>query len=112
MPTGWPTDADVRAFLRLGTTTAEDDSVLTSALDAAIDYGNMRTNYRFDPSAPNPVPARPLAHFACTVHAALMFRRRDSSDGTIAVAESVVRVTARDPQVENNYAAIGPMVVG
>lgn len=86
---------------------------MTSALDAAIDYGERRTNYRYDPLADPPRPVPSLAHYACTVHAAQLYRRRDSSDGTIGFGDgTVVRVTARDPQVESNYSAIGPMVVG
>jgi len=112
MPTGWPTLDEVRTFLRLQSDPVED-AVVQGALDAAIDYGNRRTNYVYDPGAATPIDAPAIAHHACLIHASRLYRRRDSTDGTIGFGDmGVVRVGRTDPDIEALYSTIGPMVVG
>jgi hypothetical protein len=111
---GWPTVEDLAAFLRVPVPTDPGElGVMTSALDAAIDYGNRRLNYAFDPADETLPALPPIGGYSCKQHAAKLYRRRDSTDGTIGFGDAgVVRVSGRDWDVENGYAALGPMVVG
>jgi hypothetical protein len=111
----WPTLKEVRAKLRLQPDPVEDGFIQT-ALDAAIDYGNRRTNYRWDPNA---APSQwetglpDAVHEACAIHAAQLYKRRDSLDGTIGFGDlGLVRVGRFDRDIEALYSAVGPLVFG
>ena len=107
----WPTLPEVRKVLRLQPD-ATEDAVLQSALAAAIDYGNRRTNYQYPP----PVSDGSLpdaAYQACLIDAARLYRRRDSLDGTVAWGDAgAISVGRTDPDVERLYASLGPVVFG
>jgi Phage gp6-like head-tail connector protein len=106
----WPTLDELRAFLRMQPDPTEDP-VMQDALDTAVDYGNRRTNYRYDDPSITPVPA--VAAYAAKLHASRLYRRRDSTDGTIGFGDAgVVRIGRTDPDIEALYATTGPMVVG
>jgi len=114
MATAWPTLVEVRAFLRLQPNPT-DDGVISTALAAAIDYGDRRTNYRWTPSAgPDWTPPMPdVVHMACLEHAARLYKRRDTVDGTIAWGDmGALRVPRIDPDIESLYTAVGPVVFG
>ena len=108
----WPKLQEVRTLLRLQPD-ATEDGVITTALVAAIDYGNRRLNYRY-PIPPFDDGTLPdTAHEACLLHAAHLYRRRDSLDGTIGFGDAgAVRVGRFDPDVETLYTAVGPLVFG
>jgi hypothetical protein len=108
----WPTLTEVRTFLRLQPD-PKDDGVIQTALAAAIDYGNRRTSYTY-PIPPYDNGLLPDAvHFACVEHAARLYKRRDTVDGTIAWGDmGALRVGKVDPDIEAAYTAVGPMVFG
>jgi Phage gp6-like head-tail connector protein len=108
----WPKLQEVRSLLRLQPDNTED-GIITTALAAAIDYGNRRLNYRY-PVPPFDDGTLPdAAHEACLLHAARLYRRRDSVDGTIAWGDmGVMRVGRGDPDVDAMYAVCGPLVFG
>jgi len=108
----WPKLQEVRSFLRMQPDPVED-GIITTALAAAIDYGNRRLNYRY-PIPPNDDGTLPdVAHEACLFHAARLYRRRDSVDGTIAWGDlGAMRVGRVDPDIEALYTAAGPLVFG
>jgi len=108
----WPSLKEVRGFLRLQPDSTED-AVLQTALAAAIDYGNRRLNYKY-PVPPFDDGTLPdVAHQACLIHAARLYRRRDSVDGTIGFGDlGAIRVGRTDPDVDSLYAACGPLVFG
>jgi hypothetical protein len=106
----WPTLPEVRKILRLQPD-ANEDAVIGTALAAAIDYGNRRLNlgggWVDDGTLPD------AAHEACLLHAARLYRRRDSLDGTIAWGDAgAIRVGRVDPDVDMLYATVGPVVFG
>jgi hypothetical protein len=106
----WPNLAELRKLLRLQPD-ANEDAVLQTALAAAIDYGNRRLNlgggWVDDGTLPD------AAHEACLLHAARLYRRRDSLDGTIAFGEGgVIRAGGYDGDAERLYASCAPMVFG
>jgi hypothetical protein len=108
----WPKLTEVRSLLRLQPDNTED-GIITTALAAAIDYGNRRLNYRYPvpPSDDGTLPD--VAHEACLLHAARLYRRRDSLDGTIWAGDAAgMRVGRVDPDVEALYSAVGPLVFG
>src|SRR5262245_23363495 len=110
----WPTLTEVRSFLRLEPN-AKDDAVISTALAAAIDYGNRRTSYRWAPD--NEInwasPFPDTVHMACLEHAARLYKRRDTIDGTIGWGDmGALRVPKVDPDIEALYTAVGPMVFG
>jgi hypothetical protein len=108
MATGWPTLPNVRTFLRLQPDPVEDQ-VIGWALASAIDYGNRRTSQTY--AAGGFLPD--LAFDACLMHAARLYRRRDSIDGTLGFGDmGVVRVGRADPDIDAAYASIGPVVFG
>lgn len=109
----WPTLQDVRRLLRLTGGDANEDAVITDALAAAINYGNARLNYKY-PVPPFDNGTLPdAAREACTLHAARLYRRRDSLDGTIAWGDAgAIRVGRLDPDVELLYSTLGPLVFG
>jgi hypothetical protein len=111
----WPVLKDVRTLLRMQPDSVED-LVIADALAAAIDYGNRRTNYRWDP---NTAPSQwqtglpDSVYQACLIHAAKLYRRRDSIDGTIGFGDAgVVRVGRFDADIEALYSLVGPLVAG
>jgi hypothetical protein len=104
----WPTLPAVRTFLRL-TPDATQDAVIQSALAAAIDYGVQRYNGVYPPDSTD-VPDS--GYEACLFHAAKLYRRRDSIDGTIGFGELAVRVGRFDPDIDSLYAQYAPLVFG
>ena len=109
MATAWPNLAAVRTYLRLQPD-ATEDAVIGQALAAAVDYANRRTNQAY--VGTNFVPD--LAYDACVKHAAALYKRRDTVDGTLGWADMGVvgRVGRVDPDVERAYQTVGPVVFG
>jgi hypothetical protein len=107
----WPDLKEVRTLLRMQPD-ATEDAVIATALAAAIDYGNRKTNYKWPPGT-DPPALPDVAHEACLLHAARLYRRRDSLDGTISWGDlGGMRVGSRDPDVDALYASVGPVVFG
>lgn len=119
----WPKLPEVRTLLRLQPD-ATEDGVIATALAAAIDYGMRRLGRT---STMNPdgtvtvdwtYPADTVnlpdtGHQACLIHAARLYRRRDSIDGTLGFGDAgVVRVGRFDADVESLYSTLGPVVFG
>ena len=105
----WPALKEVRSFLRLQVDAVEDP-VIQAATAAAVDYGIRRTNYLY-PVDSDTVPD--AAHQACLMHAARLYRRRDSVDGTLGFGDmGLVRVGRQDPDIDALYASVGPLVFG
>jgi hypothetical protein len=105
----WPTLKEVRTLLQRQPDPTED-SVISSALAAAIDYGIRRLNGRW-PAVADDLPD--VAHQACLIDAARLYRRRDSLDGTIGFGElGAIRVGRYDADVERLYSSVGPVVFG
>jgi hypothetical protein len=126
MASGWPNLAAVRTVLRLQPDPTED-TVIGNALAAAMDYGMQRTASRVVTTNADgtvtvtyatPYPADTAAlpdaiYDACTKHACALYRRRDSIDGTVGWGDlGVVRLSARDPDIERGYALYSPVVFG
>ena len=104
----WPTLPNVRTYLRLQPDAVEDQ-VIDQARLAAVDYANRRTNQTY--AASGFVPD--AAFQACVIHAARLYKRRDTVDGTISWGDmGVVRVGRADPDIEALYDAVGPWVFG
>ena len=108
----WPKLQEVRSVLRLQPDPVED-GIITTALAAAIDYANRRLAYKY-PIPPYDDGTLPdAAHEACLLHAARLYRRRDSIDGTISWGDlGAIRVGRIDPDIEQLYATVGPLVFG
>ena len=108
----WPKLQEVRSVLRLQPDSTED-AIITTALAAAVDYGNRRLNYKY-PVPPFDDGTLPdAAHEACLMHAARLYRRRDSVDGTVGWGDmGIVRVGPKDPEVEKYMARYLAVVVG
>jgi len=112
----WPNLAEVRTLLRLQPDPTEDQ-VIATALAAAIDYGVSRYGYDATTGLPNqPADSTNVpdtGHQACLLHAARLYRRRDSIDGTIAWGDmGAMRVGRGDPDVDALYALLAPLVFG
>jgi len=112
----WPTLPEVRAFLRLQPDAAED-AIIEQCRLAAIDYGISR--FGTDPTTGNdvyPIDTTTLpdtARQACQMHAARLYRRRDSIDGTIWGGDAgAIRVGRIDPDIDAMYAQHAPLVFG
>jgi hypothetical protein len=106
----WPKLPEVRSLLRLQPDPTED-AVIGTALAAAIDYGNRRMNLGGGWVEDGTLPD--AAHQACLFHAARLYRRRDSIDGTIGFGDlGVVRVGRTDVDRDDLYAVIAPLVFG
>jgi hypothetical protein len=115
----WPTLPEVRTLLRLQPDVNED-AVLRTAVDGAIDFGIRRLGGTqvLQPDGVTllwvftyPVNTTTLpdaAHEAALLHAARLYRRRDSIDGTISWGDVGVRVGRVDPDVMGLYDSIGP----
>jgi hypothetical protein len=105
----WPNLAAVRTFLRLQPDAAQD-AVIGSALAAAVDYGVGRYNGRYDADA---LDVPDSGYQACLMHAARLFRRRDTVDGTINFGDAGgMRVGRIDPDIDALYAQHAPLVFG
>ena len=108
MAATWPDLKTVRTYLRLQPDAVED-TVIDQARLAAVDYANRRTNQVY--ASGGFVPD--LAFDACVKHAARLYRRRDSIDGTLGFGDvGLVRVGRTDPDIDAAYAAVGPVVFG
>jgi hypothetical protein len=108
----WPTIQELRKMLRLQPDPNEDQ-VLQWALDAAVDYGNRKTTYRYDPTGSPALDPPAVVHEACLLDAARIYRRRDSIDGTISWGDmGAVRVGRADPDVDRLYSSVAPLVFG
>jgi hypothetical protein len=106
----WPKLPEVRSLLRLQPDPVED-GIIGTALAAAIDYGNRRMNLGGGWIENGTLPD--AAHEACLFHAARLYRRRDSIDGTLGFGDlGVVRVGRVDADIEALYSAVCPMVFG
>ena len=103
----WPTLKELRTLLRMQPDPNED-AVLGTALAAATDYGIGKYNGTFLGDATD-LPDS--GHEACLIHAARLYRRRDSVDGTISWGDQgAIRVGRVDPDVEALYALRAPWV--
>jgi hypothetical protein len=121
----WPTLKEVRSLLRLQPDPTED-GVIQTALSAAVDYGQRRMGSQLvdngdgtfgpalEPIYPGDTTTLPdAAHEACLFHAARLYRRRDSIDGTLGFADTgLIRVGRYDPDKDDLYAVCAPMVFG
>jgi hypothetical protein len=123
MSSTWPALPEVRTLLRLQPDPKED-GVIQTALNAALEWGVDRlgnttivnpdgsttTSPTYPPDASD-VPDR--AHEACLLHAARLYRRRDSIDGALGFGDiGLIRVGRVDPDIEGLYASCSPMVFG
>jgi hypothetical protein len=109
MAAAWPALADVKAYLRLGSDTT-DDQVISEQLAAAIDWVTARCPDWVNPANPNFLP-NPLFTVA-VMEAGRLYRRRDSVDGTIGWGDmGLVRVGPKDPDIETLIAAYLAIVV-
>lgn len=91
----------------------EDPVVMQRALDAAIDYGESRTNHRYAPAADPPIPVPPRVWYACLLHAGRLALRRYSIDGTIGFGDAgTIRIGRYDSDIESGYASAVPMAIG
>jgi hypothetical protein len=106
----WPKLPEVRSLLRLQPD-ATEDGIISTALAAAVDYGNRRMNLGGGWIENGTLPD--AAHEACLLHAARLYRRRDSLDGTVGWGDmGAIRIGRVDPDVDMLYATCGPVVFG
>jgi hypothetical protein len=113
MAAAWPALADVKAYLRLGSDTA-DDTVISEQLAAAIAWVVNRVDPGFAPGGQPPPGglADPLFTVA-VMEAGRLYRRRDSVDGTIGWGDmGLVRVGPKDPDIETLIAPYLALVFG
>jgi len=117
----WPGLADVRKFLRLQPDPNED-AVISAALAAAVEYGVSKygkvddgtgTGTMVDRYPADSTTVPDSGRQAATMHAARLYRRRDTVDGTIAFGDmGAIRVGRVDPDIEAMYALFSPLVFG
>ena len=111
MATAWPTLANVKQYLRIGSDTT-DDSVVSEQLAAAIAW----VSERVDPiwtTAGNPGYLPDPLFSVAVMEAGRLYRRRDSVDGTIGWGDlGVVRVGPKDPDIETLIAPFLNVVIG
>ena len=123
----WPALKEVRSFLRLQPD-PDQDAVIGTALAAAVGAGVKRLGFAitvvdngdgtftrtYTPTYPADTDLLPDAsHEACLMHAARLYRRRDSIDGTLGFGDAgVVRVGRFDADIEYLYALDAPLVFG
>jgi hypothetical protein len=121
----WPKLAEVRTLLRMQPDPTED-SVIQTALAAAVDYGVRRMGSQLidngdgtfgpgkEPIYPGDTTTLPdAAHQACLLDSARLYRRRDSIDGTLGFGDAgIVRVGRTDADVDRLYASCAPVVFG
>ena len=107
---GWPTVEDVASLLRLGADAASDPLLATS-LAAAIDWVTNRADAQWTtPGAPGFLPDALFT--VAQLEAGRLYRRRDSTDGTIGWGDAgVVRVGPKDPDIETMLAPYLALVV-
>jgi len=98
---------------------ADSDALISTALAAAVNYGVRRMGR--DTSVTPPAYWYPTestdvpddAHEAALMHAARLYRRRDSIDGTIGFGDvGMMRVGRVDADVEWLYSGVAPIVFG
>ena len=125
--TSWPALKEVRSFLRLQVD-ADQDAVIQTALAAAVGAGVKRLGFTvtvvdngdgtfgrvYTPRYPSDTDTLPdAAHQACLMHAARLYRRRDTVDGTLSFGDlGAIRVGRFDPDIEAGYASDAPLVFG
>ena len=123
----WPALKEVRAWLRMQPDPTED-AVIATALAAAVAYGVKRMGFEvtvvdngdgtytrvYTPTYPDDTDTLPdSAHQACVIHAAKLYRRRDSIDGTLGFGDAgIIRVGRFDADVEALYSTDAPLVFG
>jgi len=119
----WPNLAEVRKLLRLQPDPTEA-GIIGTALAAAVDYGTRRLGFQITVAGDGTKTYFPLyppdtttlpdgAHEACLIHAARLYRRRDSIDGTIGFGDmGAIRVGRYDADVEALYSACSRLVFG
>lgn len=119
----WPNLAEVRKLLRLQVDVNEDP-IIQTALAAAVDYGMRRLGQTSTTNPdgtittvwtypPDTILLPDTAHEACLIHAARLYRRRDSIDGTIGFGDmGAIRVGRYDADIEALYSTLGPLVFG
>ena len=119
----WPTLKEVRTLLRLQPDPNED-ALIQTALAAAVDYGIRRLGNVTVINPDGTVTVTPkyaadtltlpdTGHQAALMHAARLYRRRDSIDGTIGFGDmGAIRVGRTDADIENLYTTLGPLVFG
>jgi len=118
----WPSLPDVRSYLRMQPDPKED-AIIDQARSAAVSYGVKRYGKVDDgtgaippvmvdryPTDSTTVPEH--ARQACMIHAAWMYRRRDSSDGTIGFEVGAIRVGRIPADILDLYGADAPVVFG
>jgi hypothetical protein len=99
---------------------ATEDTVIDTARAAAVDFGirilggALDDTGAFVPTYPADTDQLPdSAHQAALQHAARLYKRRDSIDGTIAGGDlGIVQVGRTDPDVLNLYGVSRPVVFG
>lgn len=123
----WPALKEVRSFLRLQPD-PDQDAIIQTALAAAtgagikrmgytitvVDNGDGTTTRTYTPKFPGDSTDLPdAAHEACLFHAARLYRRRDSIDGTLSFGDmGAIRVGRFDADIESLYAMDAPLVFG
>jgi len=119
----WPNLAEVRKLLRMQPDPNED-ALIGTALAAAVDYGGRRLGFQvtvnpdgtstYYPIYPPDTAILPdAAHEAALIHAAQIYRRRDSIDGTIGFGDmGAVRVGRFDATIESLYSSCSRLVFG
>jgi len=113
---GWPKLADVRGWLRMQPD-ATSDAIIDEARLAAVAYGVARLGTDATsglPIYPSDTTSLPDDCFlACVMHAAKLFRRRDTVDGLIGWGDvAAMRVGRTDPDVDALYSGYAPLVFG
>jgi hypothetical protein len=110
----WLSPADVREWLRLNGTPSTDDGLVTrcaAAVEAQVQSARPDRWVIHDPDEPNPPDPPPLTwpseyvpdaevYQAGVQLAARLVRRRNSPGGLESFAESLVYVSAYDPEIQ------------
>ena len=54
-----------------------------------------------------------MVHLAAVLHASRLYKRRDSIDGALGWGDSgIIRVGRADPDINQMYDSVGPLVFG
>ena len=123
----WAALKEGRSFLRLQVD-VDQDAVIQTALAAAVGAGVKRMGFAvtvvdngdgtvtrtYTPTYPaDTVDLPDSAHEACLFHAARLYRRRDTVDGTLSFGDmGAIRVGRFDPDIEALYSLDAPLVFG